>query len=202
MSKYKIKVDFDCNFGIFELDGTNDFNVAKDKFKSVKEQFKDTPCTITLVNTELNTEIWAPTASLPTMADRWNAIIDAIYDFQAAALQTHKQSSEANKQINGKDNVDDMVHSLEQMNLSEMKPEDIISWVENKKSAVTIRRIVKSEQVKYASAQRAINELIEILSDTYKTNGYKRMNDPNYTVPGKYGQKRKYDLKDIEKLYL
>lgn len=195
MSKYMINVELE--YGVFNSTAET-YDELKIKFNKIKEQFEGTPCAIHCTNVETGKDVWAPTRPEPDAIDRWNAIVDAIYDFQRSQMELCKEHKQLDKTINdsNKQNRTDIYHELEMMDLTKMSPDEIISWIEDKKMILNKRRTVKKELARYAVMQATINSLLEILSTNYKY-----INFDYADRDCKRAAARKFELEEIEKLY-
>lgn len=195
MSKYIINVELE--YGVFNSTAET-YDELKMKFNQIKKQFEGTSCAIHCTNVETGKAVWAPTKPEPDAIDRWNTLIDAIYDIQKAQIKLVEEHKELDKIVHdsNKQERSDIYHELELMNLAEMTPDEIMKWVEEKKLILNKRRSVKKEMARYAVMQATINSLIDLISENYKYLNFEYANKHC-----KRAAARKYDLEEIENLY-
>lgn len=154
MCKYKISVEM--KYGKYNIDGTDDYNMAIEKYKEIKEDFKNTPATITLYNTEKQIEQFTTKTKLDCNFDKlYNELIDVLIRINEASAKM----TELEKRYNQAKNTS--YHDIEMMDMNELN-EDVLF---NLKKQLTQRRVTEEGNRCFYSFHNANVKIIEILKD-------------------------------------
>nr|DAZ34403.1 MAG TPA: hypothetical protein [Caudoviricetes sp.] len=154
MCKYKISVEM--KYGKCNIEGTDDYNMAIEKYKEIKEDFKNTPATITLYNTEKQIEQFTTKTKLDCNFDKlYNELIDVLIRINEASAKM----TELEKQYNQAKNKS--YHDIEMMDIDELN-EDVLFDL---KKQLTQRRVTEEGNRCFYSFHNANVKIIEILKD-------------------------------------
>lgn len=151
-SKYIVNVS--TKYGVENIKCGDDYNLAIDKYKEIKQFYENVPCTIKFYNQNDVQFIKTPEKDFDKL---YNNLIDAMLDLAKYQVELTKSENKLHEVRNT------LYHDLEERDLSAMSDDEQIKYLREMKGELTKRRVTESDNQKNFAFSDCFNQVYNSL---------------------------------------